>query len=32
MVAAGRPNERPPGIAQLLNRFDAAFFHVRLNA
>jgi hypothetical protein len=32
MVAAGGPNERRPGVAELLNRFDAAFFHVRLNA
>jgi hypothetical protein len=32
VVTAGRPNERPPGVAQPLSRFDAAFFHVRSNA
>jgi len=32
VLAADRPNERPPGVAQPFNRSDAAFFHIRSNA
>jgi len=28
MLATGRPNERPPSVAQLFNVSDAAFFHI----